>query len=242
MKILLFAVVVIILPTAGIASHVYGTNESSYKYGYVQGKGEWGDCQIFDAECSIALDDCHSPVDVAVKYAKPYVKRYDIVTNQTACIDGYIHAWNHVCKQPQANDNGVLCPSTFELETANTVVGTDHMYNGTTNKPTNQTVTWSIDKGALIQNSYKLGYDTGINDWNQHMHRYECPISHLAPQSDFCKGYDAALKYENGVGVQNAFNSTTRAGGGGGAPGVPGPGGGGGGRLGGLGGAGGAGG
>jgi len=37
MKILLFAVVVIILPTAGIISHVYGTNESSYKYGFEQG-------------------------------------------------------------------------------------------------------------------------------------------------------------------------------------------------------------
>jgi hypothetical protein len=211
MKILLFAVVAIILPTAGIISHVYGTNESSYKYGYEQGKGEWGDCLDFDADCSTALDDCHSPVDIAVKYAKPqiigetvnnyyYVKRYDIVTNQTACIDGYIHAWNHVCKQPQANDNGVLCPTTFWLETADTAVGTDHIYNGTTNKPTNQTVTWSIDKQALIQNSYKLGYQFGESE-RGHNSNLKCPIGHLAPDSEFCKGYDAALKYENGVGV-----------------------------------------
>jgi hypothetical protein len=99
------------------AQQAHATNESSYKYGYEQGKGEWGDCQIFDADCSIALDDCHSPVDIAVKYAKPqimgetvnnyfYVKRYDIVTNQTACIHGYIHAWNKVCDPVKANDDG----------------------------------------------------------------------------------------------------------------------------------------
>jgi hypothetical protein len=40
-----------------------------------------------DADCSTGLDDCHSPVDIAVEYAKPqimgetvnnyyYVKRY----------------------------------------------------------------------------------------------------------------------------------------------------------------------
>jgi carbonic anhydrase len=51
------------------AEQAHATNESSYKYGYEQGKGEWGNCQNFDADCSIALDDCHSPVDIAVKYA-----------------------------------------------------------------------------------------------------------------------------------------------------------------------------
>ena len=29
--------------------------------------------------------------------------------------------------------NGVLCPTTFALETANTAVSHDYVYNGTTN-------------------------------------------------------------------------------------------------------------
>lgn len=196
------------------AQQAHATNESSYKYGYKQGKYEWTDCTTPEADCSIALDDCHSPVDIAVKYAKPqimgetvnnyyYVKRYDIVTNQTACIHGYINAWNKVCNQSAADDNGVLCPTTFALETANTAVSHDYVYNGTTNKPIlNEPITWSIDKQALIQNSYQLGYQFGENEWNQHGsdqrgHRFECPISHLASDSNFCKGYDAALAYQN---------------------------------------------
>jgi hypothetical protein len=117
-----------------------------------------------------------------------YVKRHAFMLGFMACIHGYIHAWNKVCNQSGANDNGVLCPTTFALETVNTAVGTDHVYDATTNKPTNQTVTWPIDKQALIQNSYELGYDTGINDWNQHTdHKhYECPIGHLAPACVTC--------------------------------------------------------
>jgi hypothetical protein len=181
------------------AQQAHATNASSYQYGYKQGKSEWTDCTTPEADCSIALDDCHSPVDVVVKYAKPqimgetvnnfhYVKRYDIVTNETACIHGYMHAWNHICDPDKANDNGVLCPTTFVLETANTTVGKDPVYNGTTNKPTNQTITWSIDKQALIQNGYELGYH-----WNHGGYRGECPIGHLAPDSPFCKGFNAAL-------------------------------------------------
>jgi hypothetical protein len=30
----------------------HATNESSYKYGYKQGKLEWCDCTDFDADCS----------------------------------------------------------------------------------------------------------------------------------------------------------------------------------------------
>lgn len=33
-----------------------------------------------------------------------------IVTNQTACSDGYIHAWNHVCDQDKARKFSLDCP------------------------------------------------------------------------------------------------------------------------------------
>jgi len=44
------------------------------------------------------------------------------MTNTTACIDGYVHAWNHVCNQKQAKDwpnNEVPCPTTFKREAIN---------------------------------------------------------------------------------------------------------------------------
>jgi hypothetical protein len=74
------------------------TNESSYKYGYEQGKSEWGNCTDFDADCSDGLSDCRSPVTYYVKnetsgYQDIPIIHYDIMTNTTACIDGYVHAW-----------------------------------------------------------------------------------------------------------------------------------------------------
>ena len=41
----------------------YGTNESSYKYGYGQGKSEWGNCTDFDADCSDGLSNFASLID-----------------------------------------------------------------------------------------------------------------------------------------------------------------------------------
>jgi hypothetical protein len=107
-----------------------------------------------------------------------------------ACIHGHIHAWNKVCNYSAADDNGMLCPTTWQVETANTAVGHDYVINGTTGKPiTSMPITWSIDKGALIQNSYELGYQFG-----QMGHSFKCPISHLAPDSTFCKGYHAGFR------------------------------------------------
>jgi hypothetical protein len=54
---------------------------------------------------------------------------------------------------------------------------------------------------SLDPNNYQAGYQYGMNDWNQHTTNkvggYECPLSNTAPHSNFCKGYDAALMYEN---------------------------------------------
>jgi hypothetical protein len=75
----------------------YGTNESSYKYGFGQGKDEFTNCQDFDADCTAAPDDCQSPVisydkNITTGYYSIEVKNYDIMTNKTACMDGYSQA------------------------------------------------------------------------------------------------------------------------------------------------------
>lgn len=68
--------------------------------------------------------------------------------------------------------------------------------------------TYQFDQGyvvgfnsvAGIPKDYKAGYQYGTNDWNQHTTNktnYECPLSHMTPYPNFCKGYDAALMYQN---------------------------------------------
>jgi hypothetical protein len=53
---------------------------------------------------------------------------------------------------------------------------------------------------ATTTNDYNRGYNTGLKEWNQFnnvAHNFECPFAKTAPHSDFCKGYDAALMFEN---------------------------------------------
>jgi hypothetical protein len=53
---------------------------------------------------------------------------------------------------------------------------------------------------ATTTNEYNRGYSTGVNEWNHFNsvgHNFECPLAKTAPHSDFCKGYDAALMFEN---------------------------------------------
>jgi hypothetical protein len=63
----------------------YATNESSYKDGYLNGKGGYIDCIGYDNMCGTANDYCFN------KY------KSDIVTNTTACIQGFIDSWNQIC-------------------------------------------------------------------------------------------------------------------------------------------------
>jgi hypothetical protein len=56
-----------------------------------------------------------------------------------------------------------------------------------------------------IPKDYKAGYQNGTNEWDYYQtpqrdnlpHSYACPFIHTAPHSNFCKGYDAALAYQN---------------------------------------------
>jgi hypothetical protein len=80
----------------------------------------------------------------------------------------------------------------------------------------NQGYVVGFNSVAGIPKDYKAGYEYGTNDWNQYgtndwnqygtndwnQHttnktNYECPLSHMTPYPNFCKGYDAALVYQN---------------------------------------------
>jgi len=90
--------VLLFLPTA-IITLVNATNESSYKYGYSAGKTEWQSCAFTngDGDCSAAFDSCAHPIHffngTTVYNSQP---GYSDITNITACVHGYLHAWNHV--------------------------------------------------------------------------------------------------------------------------------------------------
>ena len=67
--------------TAPFATHVNGTNESSYQYGYKNGRN------IAEAGKAYELGPEWSSV------VNPEV------TNVTACGDGYVTAYNHLCRR-----------------------------------------------------------------------------------------------------------------------------------------------
>jgi hypothetical protein len=55
---------------------------------------------------------------------------------------------------------------------------------------------------------YNQGYAAGISEWDHWNsdalvntpHTFECPLIHTDPGSDYCKGYDAALKFSTSDG------------------------------------------
>jgi len=77
----------------------YGTNESSYTWGFKLGKEEVVNCKDGDADCSGSNQDCAFPGNItkAVVYDKFGDTRAVVVgplTNQTACMDGFVNGWN----------------------------------------------------------------------------------------------------------------------------------------------------
>jgi|SRR5215467_5191101 len=73
----------------------------------------------------------------------------------------------------------------------------------------------SVDHTSYIvidPHSRKAGYAYGIREWNEFGpgtpgdyatgnsttgHNFQCPLSHSFWHSNFCKGYDSAIDYEN---------------------------------------------
>ena len=142
---------VLVLPLAifcfSFHHQAHATNESSYKWGYKQGKSEYDNCLDFDADCNTATDDCQSPIYTSVKNETTgyfnSVPRYDAVTNQMACIHGYIHAWNHFCDPAKTRlwpNNELPCPTDIKHEPSTSVSNNS---------------TWHVQKQAieLAQNS-----------------------------------------------------------------------------------------
>jgi hypothetical protein len=83
----------------------YGTNESSYQWGYKSGR-EGYECSNYDADCDNGLGTC----DIGAKLSYGIVTPPGVphlegsVTNRTACLDGYVNGWKHWC-----NDDLSLC-------------------------------------------------------------------------------------------------------------------------------------
>ena len=74
----------------------YGTNEGSYQWGYKSGS-EGYECSNYDADCDNGLGTC----DIGAKLSygivtPPGVPHLEgIVTNKTACLDGFVNGWKH---------------------------------------------------------------------------------------------------------------------------------------------------
>ena len=141
------------------AQTAFATNESSYQYGYKQGKYGWVDCTDFDADCSTGLDHCNAAIQPVGSMLTPQSQKThnsdsDIMTNKTACVHGYVHGWNDVCNQTQARswpNNEVTCPTTWKIETLTTVTGHKYVLNSTTNQPImDLPLQNSVDKRAMI--------------------------------------------------------------------------------------------
>jgi hypothetical protein len=99
--------ILLLMPTLAMA-----TNESSFKWGYKEAQIEYRDCLDGNAvDCGITTYSCFSPISTSVgdgttKYHE--IEHYDIMTNKTACMDGYIHSWNHICDPAKTNE--IACP------------------------------------------------------------------------------------------------------------------------------------
>lgn len=117
---LLIGLLIISLNLSIIMKLVKGTNESSYQYGYQRGNDSWGDCTTpaddngNKPDCIYPSDACVNPTIITVKnattgYFDPFLD-YNTMTNKTACISGYIDAWNHSCHSVTARKFSLNCP------------------------------------------------------------------------------------------------------------------------------------
>jgi hypothetical protein len=94
----------------GTTQMVHATNESSYQWGYEHGKQEWSSCDA-GGDCHNAVYDCRVSPATSVSTASNTQ-----VTNETACVHGYIHAFNRYCKPTEAGEYP-SCPTTWKIET-----------------------------------------------------------------------------------------------------------------------------
>jgi hypothetical protein len=110
--VLVVPLVLALVGSISVVGIAHATNESSYKYGYFGGKSEWDSCAHTDGEgdCTAAFDYCANPTTWANGTVAYNVGQSD-PTNITACIHGYVHAWNHFCDPVVAKKADTMsCP------------------------------------------------------------------------------------------------------------------------------------
>ncbi|MGC1931023.1 MAG: hypothetical protein WA667_18795 [Candidatus Nitrosopolaris sp.] len=78
----------------------YVTNEGSYKYGFKVGFSDY-QCASTDFDCDSPYNDnaihrCYIGANDTGWPTPPYAQGL-VVTNVTACIDGYVNGWKHWC-------------------------------------------------------------------------------------------------------------------------------------------------
>lgn len=105
--VLLLPLLLLVAITPAVA---HATNESSYRYGFKQGEVIYHICITdFGDKCLDGTQVCLGHVD-----------------NQTACIDGYVNGWDHVCDpiKVKVKDGppSFACPTTRMIETAQTTL------------------------------------------------------------------------------------------------------------------------
>lgn len=52
----------------------------------------------------------------------------------------------------------------------------------------------------FVSSAYNQGYNQGITDYNNNVndtsHNFICPLAPTHPHSEYCSGYDSALRFE----------------------------------------------
>jgi len=143
----------IVIPTALQRT----ATDASYKWGFKNGKSEWVDCSDADGDCQTGLADCAAIYYSVYNYTTGYysqVPNTAPVYNQTACIDGWVNGWNHVCNQTMAKswpNNEIICPITHGRALMNTTDGSSSGH------PHEIPTTWHVDARAVWQNTTNDG-------------------------------------------------------------------------------------
>ena len=109
-------ILVAIILTLVSTPSVFATNKSSYLYGESRGKIQYNNCIAPDDGCGIPDESCHSPISKSVGDGTPRyheVDHYDIMTNKTACVSGFLAGWNHICDPVKARQDVLYCPLTL---------------------------------------------------------------------------------------------------------------------------------
>lgn len=97
------------------------TNEGSYHYGFSHAKSLYECRSDPEASCIGGGDLCSNEITTYVRnITSGYLTPVNLghVSNQTACIDGYVNGWNKACSENGkiAREQHLNCPINFFVE------------------------------------------------------------------------------------------------------------------------------